>query len=122
MLDRFIAYVLLASGGLSLASGETIHLRDKVSVTGPILSEKPDHVVVDLGFMLLSIPKSQIAKISKESAGKEQAAVKSSSKGSAPATPAAPVEAKAGLFSAANSPPPERSVRELVSRLGEGVV
>ena len=119
MLDRFIAFVLLASGTLSLASGETIQLRDKVAITGPILAEKPDHVVVDLGFMLLSIPKNQIAKISKEPPVKEPSTGKSPGK-AAPAPVA--VESKNSLFSATSSPLPERSVRELVSRLGEGVV
>ena len=121
MLDRFIASLLLASGGLHLASAETIQLRDKISITGPVLAEKSDHVVVDLGFTLLSIPKSQISKISREQPPKEQPAGKSPGK-STGAAAAATVEMKTGLFTTATSPLPERSVRELVSRLGEGVV
>jgi serine protease Do len=123
MLDRFIASIFVTVCGLQLAGAETIQLRDKISITGPILAEKSDHVVVDLGFTVLSIPKSQISKISKDQAPKEQASSKPSGKTPAPApASSAPVEAKTGLFSATTSPLPERSVRELVSRLGEGVV
>ncbi|HEY2953476.1 MAG TPA: trypsin-like peptidase domain-containing protein [Verrucomicrobiae bacterium] len=123
MLDRFKVSILVAACGLHLAQAETIQLRDKASITGPVLAEKSDHVVVDLGFTVLSIPKSHIAKISKEQPPKEQAAGKPSGKTTPPAPASAPPpEAKTGLFSAATSPLPERSVRELVSRLGEGVV
>jgi serine protease Do len=123
MLDRFIAFLLVSTCGLPLAQAETIQLRDKVSITGPVLAEKSDHVVVDLGFTVLSIPKSHISKISKEQPAKEQATTKPSGKNTpSPTASTAPAEAKTGLFSTATSPLPERSVRELVSRLGEGVV
>src|ERR1051326_6242904 len=123
MLDRFIVSILVTACGLQLAGAETIQLRDKTSISAPVLAEKSDHVVVDLGFTVLSIPKSQISKISKEQPPKEQAAGKPTSKTTAPPpASSASIEARSGLFSTAASPLPERSVRELVSRLGEGVV
>src|SRR5438270_3706796 len=54
--------------GLQLASAEVIQLKDKAVVGGKILAEKRDQVIVDLGFTVLTIPRSQIVKISKDEA------------------------------------------------------
>src|SRR5687767_13406840 len=61
-------YALLAVliGGTASSPAEVVQLRDKAAVTGKVLAEKKDQVVVDLGFTVLSIPKSQIIRISKE--------------------------------------------------------
>jgi serine protease Do len=90
---------------------EVIQLRDKTSVTGKIVAEKKDQVYVDLGFTVLGIPRSQIVSIAKTEA-KEGAAKRE----------AAAAEKTSGLFSTATTPPPERTVRELVQQLGEAVV
>jgi serine protease Do len=96
------------------AGAETIQLKDKASVTGKIIAEKKDQVYVDLGFTILSIPRSQITKIVKGDA-KEP--------GDGPAKrETAPAEKVSGLYATAATPPAERAVRELVQQLGEGVV
>ena len=64
----FVRCILLGSlvWGLKTAPAEVIQLKEKSFVAGKILAEKRDHVVVDLGFTVLSIPRNQIVKISKE--------------------------------------------------------
>ena len=92
-----------------------IQLKDRASVTGAILAQKRDQVIVDIGYTVLVIPASQIVGISKNGSHE-----------SAPATPAsAPVpavETRSGMYQTAGNPPPIKDVRELVSQLGEAVV
>ncbi len=128
----FLVVALLA--GTWLASAETIQLKDQAAVSGKILAEKRDHVVVDLGFTVLSIPKSSIAKISKEAAPDSKASGKNgrpsnNGRASAPAptataeVPTTPAEAApSALFQGARPGLEEQSVRELVKQLGEAVV
>jgi len=102
------AAALLSVG---VACAETIQLRDGMSVTGRILAEKKDQIVVDLGFTVLAVPRGDVVKVVKE--------VESESKaGKAPAIQ----EAKGGLYAVATTPPSEKPVRELVQLLGESVV
>jgi serine protease Do len=49
----------------NLASADTIQLKDKAAVTGTILAEKPDAVVVDVGYTVLVVPRSAISAIAK---------------------------------------------------------
>ena len=133
----FLVVALLA--GTWLASAETIQLKDQASVSGKILAEKRDQVVVDLGFTVLSIPKSYIAKISKEAAPDPKASAKNgrpstngrpaNGRSSAPTAtaevPTAPtptVAAPRALYQGARPGLEEQSVRELVKQLGEAVV
>jgi serine protease Do len=97
------------------SSGDEVQLRDRASVTGKILAEKPDQVIVDLGFTVLAIPRSAIVKTTK---GDTPAAANNQKN---PGLPPSASETR-GLYSTYNVPPAERSVRELVSQLGEGVV
>lgn len=96
------------------STAATLQLKEKASITGKILAEKRDQIVVDVGYTTLVVPKNQIVKILQTDA--TQQAVE-------PAPAPAPVEeAKPGMFSTSAKPPPERSVRELVNQLGESVV
>ena len=62
MLIRYWLLVLVL--GIALPGrSDVIQLRDKATVTGKILAEKKDQVVVDIGYTVLTIPRSQIAKI-----------------------------------------------------------
>ena len=62
-------------GGFLVARADTIQLKGRDSVSGKILVEKPDSVVVDLGYTVLVIPRDQITKIiTAASAGKTPAA------------------------------------------------
>jgi serine protease Do len=123
--------LLTASLVLPLAAAvDTLQLKDKATVTGTILTEKKDLVVLDIGYTVLTIPKKEIVKIIRAADAEAKLA-----KAPATATPARPgpatplppttpgVEPQAGgLFSIATTPPAERSVREQVTQLGEGVV
>ena len=135
MLTRLLRLLAVLAAGCGLVRGEVIQLKDKAALTGKILAEKRDQVVVDLGFTVLVVPRSQIVKITKSESGRatEPAAAQAAGEpanaaGSQTATnlpagaPPPAAEAKSGLYSTAAAPPPERSVRELVSQLGEAVV
>ncbi len=48
----------------NLAAADTIQLKDSAAVTGKILAEKPDSVVVDVGYTVLVVPGNAISGIS----------------------------------------------------------
>jgi serine protease Do len=110
-------FVLLALGlcAASLASADTLQLKDKSAVTGTILAEKPDSVVVDVGYTVLVVPRSSIASITKTGVA---------------TPPVAPATSNAVV--AVNVPPqfyystlltsPARDVSSLVKQIGEAVV
>jgi serine protease Do len=124
MLVRLFFVFALLAGGLGTGRTETIQLKDKGSVSGKILAEKRDQVVVDLGFTVLSIPKNYISKISRD----EPPDTKPSKGGRAVSPTPAPVsvpdsESTArSLFQSSRGSVAEQSVRELVNQLGEAVV
>jgi len=98
---------LLVCGAQSIFA-DTIQLKDKSSVTGKILAEKSDSVVVDVGYTALVIPRNAISKISK------------ASETNAPAVTAA---VPAGQFYATTTKAaPVRDVSSLVKQIGEAVV
>ena len=97
------------------AATDVLQLKEKSEVSGKILAEKKDIVVIDIGYTVLSVPRSQIAKIVHGSESE-------SANAKAPAPAAAPTETGNQLYSAASAPLAERSVREQVIQLGEGVV
>jgi len=57
--------VILAPLVATTALADTIQLKDKATVTGTILAEKRDQVVVDIGYTVLTIPRKEILKVSK---------------------------------------------------------
>ena len=100
----------LVLGGISL-SATTVELKGRASVTGTILENKKDQIIIDIGYTVLVIPKNQVVKLLDENAK------------AAKAVAAAPEPAvERGFYSSSVVPPPERSVRELVNELGEAVV
>jgi serine protease Do len=116
---KYCLSALLCGAVAASASAATVELRDKASVTGTILAEKHDQVIVDLGYTVLSIPRNQVVKILSE----DVVPAKASSKNSK--SPKAPVTTENGyktIFTTAATPPRERTVRELVNTLGESVV
>jgi len=86
LLQSRIAIVSLLLAGWSTASAEVIVLKDKASVIGKVLAEKKDLVLVDLGYTVLSIPRSQIVRIAPESV-EEARPTKQSRWGEPPAAP-----------------------------------
>jgi len=120
MLRKFFLLVLISSCAVQMALADTIQLKEKAAITGKILSEKRDQVVVDVGYTVLLIPRNQIAKVSKSDEG-ELPPVKTS-KASAPSESKESQQTKSGFYSSPNKPAPIRNVRDLVNTLGEAVV
>jgi serine protease Do len=61
---NFVLPVVLFCG-LGVVSADVIQLKDQAALTGKILAEKPDAVVVDVGYTVLVVPRSAISNISK---------------------------------------------------------
>ena len=55
-----ITTLLVCSAQFALA--DTVLLKDKSSVTGKILAEKSDAVVVDVGYTVLVVPRNAISR------------------------------------------------------------
>ena len=66
-LKNYLAVAALLTSGAQLASADTIQLKD-AAVTGKILAEKADSIVVDVGYTVLQIPRNAIVGITKASA------------------------------------------------------
>ena len=113
MLSRLVALALLTGLETVPVKSETLQLKDKASITGHILAKKSDQVVVDIGYTVLSVPRNQVVRIIEDA--KASTAAKAS-----PQTTRK--QSESGLFQSANAPSAERSVRDLVSQLGEAVV
>ncbi len=117
MSNWFVCSLAVCLAGVSVrAERNVIELRGQSEIIGDILLEKPDRVVVDLGFTVLSIPRDQILKIAQPG---------SSAKGApsteAPVSPGA-ASSEIPFYGTSSTPPPERSLRELVRQIGEAVV
>jgi serine protease Do len=120
MLKQFIVLWVLVGGGLQLTKADTLQLKDKAALTGKVLAEKRDQVVLDVGYTVLVVPRNQIVKISKGE--KEEPAAKPVIATPIAAPVAAPIETKSGLYQTAGTPQPARAVRDLVNQVGEAVV
>jgi len=125
MLTRSRVAPILLSLGVSVATADVIQLKDQASISGKVLAEKRDQVVVDVGYTVLLVPRNQIAKITKDKEETPETSAIRKTKApdaKAPTAAATPTPPRAGLFQSSSTLPPERSVRELVSLLGEAVV
>jgi serine protease Do len=108
---------------LAPAWADTIQLKDKAAIVGTVLTEKSDQIVVDVGYTVLVIPRSQVVKIVKGDTSPAPAA--KPSRGQKALAASAPTEAaqpKPGFYLAPNKAASLRSVRELVNEIGEAVV
>lgn len=88
---------------------DTVQLKDAASVTGKILAEKSDCVVVDVGYTVLVVPRNSIAGIMKTT---------TATAGSATALMDAPPQ----FYTAGASALPARDVQDIVKQLGQAVV
>jgi serine protease Do len=102
--------------GLQSVSADVIQLKDQAAVTGKILAEKPEAVVVDVGYTVLVVPRNVIANISRAGT---------------PALPPAAVAASNPIvnlnplpqfYYSENRPVIARDVQVLVKQIGEAVV
>ena len=97
----------------SVAFADTIQLKDNGAVTGKILAEKSDAVVVDIGYTVLVVPRNVITKISKVAGAVSPAAAASNLL----------ISVNTPQFYYADArPAPARDVQELVKQIGEAVV
>ena len=126
--NKLVALAASLLTGLLLASpppatADTIQLKDSATITGNILAEKRDSVVIDVGYTALVIPQGQIVKITRTEK-LTAAPAKSSGKTTATAKPqpAPETAARTDLYYQAPKASPVRAVRDLVSTLGEAVV
>lgn len=103
-----VAAVLVC--GVSFTLADTIQLKDEAAVTGRILEEKSDSLVVDVGYTALVIPRSAITSVAK-------AAVAGSPKVVATAN-----NALGEFYSATTKMAPARDVSDLVKQIGQAVV
>jgi serine protease Do len=109
---QFVLPALLLCG-LQFVSADTIQLKGNDAVTGKILAEKSDSVVVDVGYTVLVVPRSVITRISKVAGVMTPAAAASNML----------VNVNAPQFYSADArPAPARDVQDLVRQIGEAVV
>ena len=71
-LKKHLPWLALIFCAANFAFADTIQLKDKAAVTGKILAEKPDAVVVDVGYTVLVVPRSSIASIARTDAATPQ--------------------------------------------------
>ena len=64
-LKKHFTFLALVCCAASFASADTIQLKDKAAVTGKILAEKSDALVVDVGYTVLVIPRGSVLGFSK---------------------------------------------------------
>ncbi len=123
MLKRWFAVLLVLTAAPTLSRADVVQLKDKAAITGKVLAEKKDQVVVDVGYTVLVVPRSQVVKIKKGSAPEPaEPQEKPSVAVAAAALAATPGTRTNALFRSEGSAQAERTVRELVTQLGESVV
>jgi serine protease Do len=101
----------------AIAFGDVVELKDDASIKGRIIAEKSEHVAVDVGYTILMVPRTAIAKIvtpQDEEATEER-------KGENTTAPAS-AQIAGSLYQNPGALRKESTVRELVSVLGEAVV
>ncbi len=113
--------VVLVGAGLAGALADTIQLKDKASISGKVLAEKPDQVAVDLGYTILVVPRDQILKISKTDKLTTATAIAPGATIAA-TTGKESADSRRGFYWSPAKPEPARTVLELVKQLGEAVV
>src|ERR1700743_1930602 len=107
-LKKHLAIASLLVCGVTFNFADTIQLKDKNAVTGKILAEKSDSVVVDVGYTVLIIPRNVITRIVR------------ANETNTPVT--APVMDSGQFYSASTKPFAARDVSSLVKQIGESVV
>ena len=107
-LKKHLALVALLGCGAQLVLADTIQLKDADAVTGKILEEKSDALIVDLGYTVLVIPRTAITGVTRSTTS---------------AAAMATVPSTMGQFYEATTKTSEaRDVSSLVKQIGEGVV
>jgi serine protease Do len=105
-----------------VAGAETLELRDDASITGRIVAEKSEHIAIDIGYTILMVPRSAVAKVVAPEEEQGPEAGESSAPKGENVTPPASAQLANSLYQNPGSLRKESTVRELVSTLGEAVV
>ena len=109
MLKPYFTVVALLSCSALLAFADTLQLKDAAAISGKILTEKSDSLIVDVGYTVLQIPRAAVVNVSKTIA--------------ADTVPLTTTTAASGQFYTANTKPGSaRDVSSLVKQIGEAVV
>ena len=98
----------VAGAGLLTTRADTLQLKEDASLTGKILEERADSLVVDVGYTVLVVPRSSILGLSRSGKGTVAAAT-----GTASANQ---------FYSASGHPGAVQEVSALVKTVGESVV
>ena len=114
-LKKQFAWLALAFCAANLASADTIQLKDKAAVTGTVLAEKPDAVVVDVGYTVLVVPRTSIAGITKTGNPTPSVA-------SAVSNAVAGINVPLQFYYSTLLSSPAHDVSSLVKQIGEAVV
>jgi serine protease Do len=122
---KFPAWLGALACGFGLLSprpvwADTIELKDAATITGTILAEKRDAVVVDVGYTVLVIPQGQVVNITR--ADKPDKRAKKSGPTAAKPLPAPENKLQSDIYYLGGKAAPVRAVRDLVVQLGEAVV
>ena len=115
-LKKHFVWLALVACAASLAAADTVQLKDQAAVTGTILAEKPDAVVVDVGYTVLIVPRSSITNISRAGSVAPQAST------STVTNPVAAVSRAPQFYYSTLLASPVRDVGSLVKQIGEAVV
>jgi serine protease Do len=106
---QHFALAALLGCGASPVLADTIQLKDTSAITGKILAEKSDSLIVDIGYTALVIPRTAITGITRAAAGTN-------------ASLAAASPATGQFYSATTRISAARDVSSLVKQIGEAVV
>ncbi len=122
MLTLRHVFALLLAAGLASAMADTIQLKEDASITGKLLAEKSDQIVVDVGYTVLVIPRNRVAKILTSDAPPSATKSRRGTKPGVGSVNVETTEARPGFYFASGKPAASRTVLELVSQLGAAVV
>src|SRR4051812_17875460 len=107
MLRKTVFALALASCVTPFVRADTVQLKDKAAVTGKILAEKRDQVVIDVGYTVLVVPRNQVTKISKNDSN---APAEAAAPARAVEEEKSPPENLPGFYVAPNKPGPASNV------------
>src|SRR5688572_17277873 len=102
--------------GATVADADVVELKDAAAISGKILAEKRDAVIVDVGYTALVIPRSAVAKIisgEQTITSKAPAKEKKTASAAGTQTPVVPpvVVASQGFYHPGNKLGSEKNVR-----------
>jgi serine protease Do len=116
-LKKHFALAVLLFCSLRPVCADVIQLKDQAAVTGKILAERPDSIVVDVGYTVLVVPRNVVTNISKSAN-----AAPTPTPAPAASNPVVSVNVIPQFFYSDNRPPAARDVQDLVKQIGEAVV